>query len=122
MPVLYRGRINLTAQDPHSAVTIEGEQPPVTYTLTCQISHSIMSAHMQAALSMASTPEAAGYRASVEQGLYSLYAMRRCVFAWSRFISICVVKSCAVSGSSIEATALLPVCHAQLCLRCAFVY
>ena len=32
---------------------------------------------MQAALSLANTPEAAGYRVSVEQGLYSLYATRR---------------------------------------------
>jgi len=96
MPVLYRGRINLTTQDPHSAVTIEGEQPHVTHTLTCQLSHSMVSVHTQAALTMVSTPDAAGYRASVEQGLYSLYAMRRCVFVWSRFISIFVVKSCAL--------------------------
>eukprot|EP00802_Teleaulax_amphioxeia_P010403 Tamp_10431.p2 GENE.Tamp_10431~~Tamp_10431.p2 ORF type:complete len:274 (-),score=67.39 Tamp_10431:1216-2007(-) len=34
-------------------------------------------ASFQAALSLANTPEAAGYRVSVEQGLYSLYATRR---------------------------------------------
>ena len=63
---------------------------------TCQLSHPIVPAHTQAALSMISTPEAAGYRVSVEQGLYSLYAMRRCVFVCSRFMSICVVQSCVV--------------------------